>query len=117
MIKEIAFIVYPVADMTRARRFYEETLGLKLETNWEDQWIEYDIRGSTFAISTMDEKHRPGSNGGLIAFEVDDFDAEVARLKGLQVSFVADVVSGSVCRTAVVADPDGNHIIIHKRHA
>jgi predicted enzyme related to lactoylglutathione lyase len=22
-----------------------------------------------------------------------------------------------VCRMAVIADPDGNHLIIHKRHA
>lgn len=30
MIKHIAFTLYPVTDMARARRFYEETLGLRL---------------------------------------------------------------------------------------
>ncbi len=27
MIKHIAFTMYPVTDMERARRFYEDTLG------------------------------------------------------------------------------------------
>jgi catechol 2,3-dioxygenase-like lactoylglutathione lyase family enzyme len=41
MVKHIAFTMYPVTDMTRARQFYEEMLGLRLthhETHVE--WAE-----------------------------------------------------------------------------
>lgn len=30
MIKHIAFTMYPMTDMARARRFYEDTLGFRL---------------------------------------------------------------------------------------
>jgi catechol 2,3-dioxygenase-like lactoylglutathione lyase family enzyme len=29
MFKKVAFTMYPIADVARARRFYEETLGLR----------------------------------------------------------------------------------------
>ena len=31
MFKKVAFTMYPITDVARARRFYEETLGLKRE--------------------------------------------------------------------------------------
>lgn len=32
MFKKVAFTMYPVTDVPRARKFYEETLGLKVST-------------------------------------------------------------------------------------
>ena len=87
MIQELAFVAYPVSDMKRARRFYEETLRLKLESNFQDQWVEYDIRGATFAITSMDLNHKPGAKGGLVAYPLSNmkrargFDEETLRLK------------------------------------
>ena len=117
MILDLAFFCYPVADVPRARRFYEEILGLKLEHNFGDQWLEYNISGTTFAITSMDTTHKPGLKGGLVAFEVDDLDAFVAQLKEKQVRFVRETITTPVCRLAVISDPDGNEIIIHKRNA
>ena len=34
MVKEIAFTGYTVTDMARARDFYENRLGLVIETEW-----------------------------------------------------------------------------------
>ena len=45
MIKEIAFTAYPVTDMARARAFYEGVLGLTVETNHGDKWVEYGLNG------------------------------------------------------------------------
>ena len=73
--------------------------------------------GGTFAITAVDIGHKPGAPGGLLAFEVDNLDAEVARLKGLQVPLVRDTMTTPVCRMAVIADPDGNHITLHQRNA
>ena len=55
MIKHIAFTMYPVTDMVRARRFYEDTLGLRLtrcEAS-EFEWVEYDLDGGTFALTDL----------------------------------------------------------------
>ncbi|MBI5386790.1 MAG: VOC family protein [Verrucomicrobia bacterium] len=117
MITSIAFSVYPVTDVARARQFYEGVLGLKLTHSFQDEWIEYDIADGTFAISSMDADHKPGLRGGVIAFEVDDLDAELARLKGRGARFVMEVTTTPVCRFAIVADPDDNHLIIHQRNS
>lgn len=117
MITEIAFTVYPVTDVPRARRFYEDILGLKPESNWEDKWVEYDIKGGTFAITSWLEENKPGTQGAEVAFEVDDLDAFVAQIKARGVSLTKEVFATPVCRLAVVADPDGNRVIIHQRRA
>ena len=115
MITESACFTYPVSDMARARQFYEDVLGLRLETDFRGEWLEYGIGSGTFAITTMDLQHKPGVKGGIIAFEVDDLDQTLAHLKNHLVPFVVEVCETEVCRLAVVSDPDGNDIVIHKR--
>jgi len=115
MITSIAFTVYPVADMARARRFYEKVLGLTVSSNFRDEWVEYDLGDSTFAITTTDMGHPPGAKGAVVAFEVVDLDLFVKTLKERSVTFVMDSLETPVCRMAVFCDPDGNHITIHKR--
>jgi len=115
MIIEIACFTYIVSDMARARAFYEGTLGLKMTMDFRGEWIEYDIGATTFAITTMELMHKPGVKGGIVAFEVDDFDKTMAHLKAANVPIVFDGCDTPVCRLAVIADPDGNDITIHKR--
>jgi predicted enzyme related to lactoylglutathione lyase len=117
MITAIAFTVYPVREMARSRHFYEETLGLNLSRNFQDEWVEYDLGDSTFAITTTDMGHTPGAKGAVVAFEVSYLDAFVNTLKEKSVTFVLDITPTTVCHMAVIEDPDGNHISIHKRHA
>ena len=54
------------------------------------------------------------SAGGTIAFEVDDLPAVVADLKAKGVEFAAEGIESPVCHMAIVKDPDGNAIILHK---
>lgn len=116
MITSMAFAVYPVSDMARARAFYEHVLGLHVSDNHRDVWVEYDVGGSTFAITTTDMGHVPGAKGAVVAFEVSDLDAFVQRMKELAVSFVTEPFDTPVCRMAVIADQDGTHLTLHKRH-
>ena len=80
-ITEVAFTGYPVADIVRARAFYEGVLKLEPSRIFENpngHWIEYDLGSSTFAISNMFKKEwKPSSDGPSVAFEVDDFDSAV----------------------------------------
>lgn len=116
MIQSIAFTVYPVVDMARSRRFYEEVLGLAVGSTFGDQWIEYDVGRATFALTTVDMGHTPGAKGAVVAFEVTDFEAFTKRLKEKSVKFILDNYETPVCRMSVIEDPDQNHITIHKRH-
>lgn len=116
MITSMAFTAYPVSNMERARAFYEHVLGLHVSYNYRDVWVEYDLEGSTFAITTTEMSHTPGAKGAVVAFEVSDMEAFVHKMKERAVPFVAEVFETPVCRMAVVEDPDGNHITIHKRN-
>jgi len=115
MIQAIAFTVYPVKDIAKARRFYEETLALKPgHIACEGRWVEYDIAGATFAITDMNPDVAAGK-GGAVAFEVEDLGRAMERMRTASVKIVHEAFDTPVCRMAVVADPDGNEIILHKR--
>ena len=50
-----------------------------------------------------------------IAFsEVEDFEDAVKSFKAASADFAAEGIESPVCNMAVVQDPDGNKIIIHK---
>lgn len=117
MIKHIAFTMYPVKDMARARRFYEEDLGLKVgHSGVNGAWIEYYLDNGCFAITTLAQGVRPAaSSGGSIAFEVDDVDALVAELRAKGVPVKVEAFDTPVCRMAVVLDPEGNALTLHAK--
>jgi len=118
MITEIAFTGTPVTDIKRAREFYEGVLGLKPAMEGAGgMWVEYEIGNGTFGIGCYGDVWKPGKDGTCIAFEVDDLDAEAARLKSRGVNFSLEVMDSPVCRFAVISDPDGNQVMIHKRKA
>jgi predicted enzyme related to lactoylglutathione lyase len=119
MIQKVAFTMYPVRDMQRARAFYENTLALGPGTGGSSSpWVEFDLPGGgCFAITTVSESQPSSSAGGMIAFEVDDLPAAIADLKAKGVAFAADDIDSPVCRMAIVNDPDGNAIILHKLKA
>jgi predicted enzyme related to lactoylglutathione lyase len=118
MITQIAFTGTPVTDIKRAREFYEGVLGLKpAMESAGGMWVEYEITGGTFGIGCYGDAWKPSDQGTCIAFEVDNLDAEIARLKSRSVKFAMEVMDTPVCRFAIICDPDGNKILIHKRHA
>jgi predicted enzyme related to lactoylglutathione lyase len=116
MITEISFTGTPVRDIKRAREFYESTLGLKpTMESAGGMWVEYTIGGSTFAIGCYGDVWKPSSDGTAVAFEVDNVDAEIARLKSKGVKVVMEPMDTPVCKFGIIHDPDGNPILIHKR--
>jgi predicted enzyme related to lactoylglutathione lyase len=113
--KKIAFTGIPVTDIKRARAFYEGGLGLKPSDEFaEGVWIEYQIGPDTLAIGSVGEQWKPSSDGTSAAIEVEDFEDAIKQLKDRHVPFAAEPFESPVCHMAVVQDPDGNKIIIHK---
>lgn len=117
MLKKVAFTMYPVTDLDRAKDFYKNMLNLeptKISSN--GAWVEYDLpNGGCFAITTLAEGIKPNANaGGSIAFEVDQLDDLIARLKSNGVTIKLDTFSSPVCRIAVILDSEGNAVILHE---
>ncbi len=115
--KEVAFTAYPVTDIGRARKFYEEVLGLKPNAplKSEDQpFIEYNLGPGTLAIGCSPQ-WKPSEDGPSSALEVEDFDAAVATLKEHGIKPIIGPQEGPICWMVTVRDPDGNKITLHKR--
>jgi predicted enzyme related to lactoylglutathione lyase len=115
MIQTVAFIAYAVKDLAASRRFYEGILGLKLTRSPNPDWFEYDLGDTTFVLTSADAEHPAPIRGALVALEVSDLDAEVARLRTLGATFQGEILESPVCRYALLLDPDGSEILIHKR--
>jgi predicted enzyme related to lactoylglutathione lyase len=116
MIKEIAFVGSPVTDMKRAREFYEGVLGLKRAADsGEGSWIEYEVGNGIFGIGDYGDQWRPAQGGTMAAFETDELDALVQRVKESGATVEMDVMDTPVCRFVIVLDPFGNSLMLHKR--
>jgi predicted enzyme related to lactoylglutathione lyase len=114
-INAIGFVAIPVTDVPRARKFYEEVLGLKVSDEMMGgNWIEYAVGEDTLSIANVSETWRPSDQGTGAALEVEDFDDAIKRLKDRHVRFAAEPFDTPCCHMAVVQDPDGNKLIIHK---
>ncbi|HYC72109.1 MAG TPA: VOC family protein [Opitutaceae bacterium] len=115
----LAFTGYPITDVPRARAFYEGVLGLRPGTVFQHEqnfWIEYEVGAGTLAVSNMSAgMWKPSPDGPSAALEVEDFDAAARALRAAGAKFVVEPMDSGPCRMAIVADPDGNSLIIHHR--
>ena len=101
--------------MDRSRKFYEGLLGLSKSRDFmEGKWVEYDIGSSTIALVTASDDWKAGANGIGVALEMENIDEAVAELKAAGVKFFWELFESPVCHMALVLDPDGNQIGIHK---
>jgi predicted enzyme related to lactoylglutathione lyase len=117
MYKKVAFTVYPVIDLDRAREFYETTLGIGSgNAMGGGQWIEYDLPGGgCFAITSMLGDVKPSKDaGGSVALEVEDLVELSATLEGRGVAFKMPMMDLPSCKMAVIEDSEGNALILHE---
>ena len=120
---EVAFTTYPVTNLSRARQFYGQTLGLKETMAYEGKdnkgrdmgWIEYDIGPGTLAIAFGEVIGQPSSDGAWVGLEAENFDEAVKELRQKGVKFISEPMETPVCWMCTIADPDANQITIHKR--
>jgi hypothetical protein len=101
----IFYVYAAVSDIARAKRFYSDALGWKLETDTPD------VGGFRFGEGyvVLQQTAGPhGSGGTHVAVRVDDARAEHARLaqRGVAVGAVQEFPWGE--RSFRFSDPDGN---------
>src|SRR5688572_14182253 len=90
----IAFALYHITDVARARKFYEGLLGLKICSESEfspgQWWIEYDAGGpSGLAITNFGGTAVPAVGGPAVALEIANYDEALAAVQaaGLAISW------------------------------
>lgn len=117
-VNEVAFIGYPVNDMKRARGFYEGILGLVPDEGYgksdDEKFMEYTFGGSTISLGAMDS-WKPSKDGPCAGLEVENMEDTLSTLKEKNIEFVMEAQEFPSCSMAIVRDPDGNQIVIHKR--
>lgn len=107
-VERADFVALPVSDLARAERFYGETLGLARNPTSGDRWVEYETPNVTLALSMF---------GGTIALRVPDVHEARRTLEDAGVAFAMDTFDSGVCHGAPFTDPDGNHLLLHRRYA
>jgi len=117
MVKHIAFTMYPVVDMARARKFYEGALGLPFTKEFGGgKWVEYHLDNGAFVITTMAKGVTPAAKaGGSVAFEVDGLDDLVPKLVAAGATLKVGPFDTPVCRMAYLLDSEGNAFCVHSK--
>lgn len=110
------FVSLEVSNLNKAIEFYRDVLGLELEGHWPDvPWAEFKVLPITLAL-TEAPKERALVTGGSLALAVEDVGAAIAELKAAGVNVLLEPFDSSVCHYALITDPDGNVLGIHRRH-
>lgn len=124
MLRNAAIVPYiPVSDVNRARRFYEEKIGLQPKEQYAGGVI-YQCGDGSWVF--MYPSAGAGTSKASTAFwEVDDVEKEVAELKGRGVVFeeynmpnlktVDGIATGGGAKTAWFKDTEGNILAISQR--
>ena len=80
------------------------------------KWVEYEIGAGALALGSA-PGFAPNPDGCSVGLEMDDFDAAIEELRENNVKFRIEPFQSPICRAAMIFDPDGNTLAIHKRNA
>ena len=104
-----------VKDLDRARRFYEETLGLEQVDDFGEGFL---LKTGDTKLSVYRSEYAGTNKATALTFDVDDIEEEVRGLKGKGIFFEhydlegltpnGDIYEGEGMKTAWFKDPDGN---------
>ena len=116
-VEDVDFITIPTRDIDRARRFYGETLGLRLdrETHAGVEFLAGRTTLGIWAPEPMGDSFAPTPNP--VALRVADVAAARGELEAAGVQFSGDTIDTGVCHMAIFADPDGNALMLHRTYA
>ncbi len=110
----IDFTFFAVSDMQKSLTFYRDVLGISLACLvHEGTWAEFEINPGTLVLGQDYEFTSPG--GGTVALAVEDAKATLEELEQAGIQPLSPLGESAVCFWAIVADPDGNRVIVHQR--
>ena len=112
-IKRVSLSWVAVADYSRSKKFFVDTLGLKVfEEQVEYSWLELKGEQGGAALGVCKESPQEGSRAGMnavVTFVVDDYEGSKKELSAKGVALFGEVAGyPGVPRMACFKDPDGN---------
>lgn len=116
-IKKMSLAWISLSDMAQSKKFFSETLGLKLVSEAPEYgWMELKASESSFRLGagictdTYGVNPVQPGNNAVVTMTVDDLASSMDELKKKGVSFVGEVVEvpGHV-KMVFFQDPDGNY--------
>jgi catechol 2,3-dioxygenase-like lactoylglutathione lyase family enzyme len=118
IVERTDFVSVPVTDMERAKRFYEDTLGLPRIS--ERGFPEYRL-GENVSVYLIRMEDVGGEwtapHSAHVALRVPDVAETRKELEAKGVEFDGDILDTGVCHMAFFKDPDGNQFMLHRRYA
>ncbi len=114
--RRINVVFIYVANLARARAFYEGVLGFTQPVMKTRDWVEYSLcdGGAHFALHQSSEEILQGSdrtrNTVKFSIVVDDLAATYAEMEGKGVEFVRPPEKGYGFMVAEFLDPEGNQL-------
>jgi catechol 2,3-dioxygenase-like lactoylglutathione lyase family enzyme len=104
-----------VTDLDRARKFYEDTLGLKTKDEWGEG---VTLKSGDTHVNLYRSEFAGTNKATALTFQVDDAESEVSDLKEKGIFFEqydlpgleqrGDLYVAEGIKTAWFKDPDGN---------
>ena len=116
-VRAVDFVSYAVTDMDVAEAFWKDVLGLPVEVARREPgtrgngYMELDAGGTAIALTVLPSLHP----NALPALAVESVADTVTELRGKDVPILMDTIETPVCWMAVIADPDGNRVLLHQR--
>ena len=114
--KAEAMPMIAVKDIDRARKFYEDTLGLETKDAMGGEVLE--VKSGDTVINVYRSEHAGTNKATALTFAVDDIEAEVRDLKDKGIFFEqydmpglekrGDLYVAEGMKTTWFKDPDGN---------
>lgn len=116
-----AFSGFSVDDLDKARAFYGQTLGLKVEDNQDAGILKIHLNDNTWVLAYPKPDHKPATYT-ILNFEVEDIEKAAQNLKDLGITFEKypglDIGEDGISRSengpliAWFTDPAGNIISV-----
>ena len=118
-VERTDFIGIPVTDRPQGVAFYGDVLGLGRNPLASDEWPEFEPGNVSLLLTTPEQTGQEFAPSDYsVALRVADVGESMERLRSRGVEFTSpDVYDSTVCHMAFFRDPDGNSLILHRRHA
>ena len=104
----LATVIYPVSDLARAKAWYA---GVFEQQPYFDEpfYVGFNIAG--YELGLVPDEGRPGPEGGIAYWRVDEINAAVTRFTDGGAAIVSETKDvGDGIKVATIADPFGNSI-------
>ncbi len=116
-VERTDFISVPVVDMSRAVKFYVETLGIE-NSSPNEAWPELQLGNvSLYLVDPTRIGKEFSPHSAHIALRVPDVAEARSKLEAEGVEFDGEILDTGVCHMAFFTDTEGNALMLHRRYA